>query len=258
MLANATAQTGYPYNSKVQLEVVASTFNQKDKPHGTVLEYTTSGLCLWHNGLTTSPNWIGEVSRLRRASLKKELLARACQLGTNPIVLDATCGLGHDSLLMAWLGAAHVYAYEQNPWLYLLLCSSKSLCIDYAIRNNYKRLEQALQALTLHLNDSQQLLLNDALPQPVDVIYLDPMFPQASNPGKQALNKKNMQILQDLLKDAPQCAVPPTRALHHAKRVVVKRPKLAPLFANEAASVVFEGDQCRFDVYLATAVTAEC
>ena len=47
------------------------------------------------------PDWKAEIPRLKRASLKSEMIARACQLGEKPVLVDATAGLGHDSLLMA-------------------------------------------------------------------------------------------------------------------------------------------------------------
>ena len=66
------------------------------------------------------PDWKAEIPRLKRASLKSEMLARACQLGEKPQLIDATAGLGHDSLLMAHLGA-EVTLVERHPILFTLL-----------------------------------------------------------------------------------------------------------------------------------------
>ena len=72
------------------------------------------GLSLAANGMKMQPDWRAEIPRLKRASLKSEMIARACQVGENPSLIDATAGLGHDSLLMAHLGA-NVQLIERHP-----------------------------------------------------------------------------------------------------------------------------------------------
>ena len=71
------------------------------------------------------PDWRAEIPRLKRASLKSEMIARACQLGEKPSLIDATAGLGHDSLLMAYLGA-DVRLIERHPILFVLLEYTKA------------------------------------------------------------------------------------------------------------------------------------
>lgn len=71
------------------------------------------------------PDWKAEIPRLKRASLKSEMIARACQLGEKPVLVDATAGLGHDSLLMAYLGA-QIQLVERHPILFTLLEDSKA------------------------------------------------------------------------------------------------------------------------------------
>ena len=96
----------------------------------------------------------------------------------------------------------------------------------------------------------------------VDVVYLDPMFPedsyQDSKTGKGAKVGKHMQALHQL-------ACPPTleeerQLLNSAKaivsrsaqgqgRVVVKRPQFAPLLAEQPASESWHNEAVRFDGY---------
>ena len=83
------------------------------------------GLWLCANGMKMQPDWKAEVPRLKRASLKSEMIARACNLGEKPKLIDATAGLGHDSLLMAHLGA-EVTLLERHPILFTLLEDSKN------------------------------------------------------------------------------------------------------------------------------------
>ena len=40
-----------------------------------------NGLWLSANGMKMQPDWKAEIPRLKRASLKSEMIARACQLG---------------------------------------------------------------------------------------------------------------------------------------------------------------------------------
>jgi len=75
------------------------------------------GLWLCANGMKMQPDWKAEVPRLKRASLKSEMIARACHLTEKPMLIDATAGLGHDSLLMAHLGA-NVTLVERHPILF--------------------------------------------------------------------------------------------------------------------------------------------
>lgn len=79
-----------------------------------------NGLWLSANGMKMQPDWKAEIPRLKRASLKSEMIARACQLGEKPVLVDATAGLGHDSLLMAYLGA-QIQLVERHPILFTLL-----------------------------------------------------------------------------------------------------------------------------------------
>ena len=83
-----------------------------------------AGLSLSANGMKMQPDWKAEIPRLKRASLKSEMIARACNISEKPSLIDATAGLGHDTLLMAHLGA-NVTLIERHPILFTLLEDSK-------------------------------------------------------------------------------------------------------------------------------------
>ncbi|MDM1717556.1 class I SAM-dependent methyltransferase, partial [Thiopseudomonas alkaliphila] len=87
------------------------------------------GLWLCANGMKMQPDWKAEIGRLKRASLKSEMIARACNLSEKPSLIDATAGLGHDSLLMAHLGAS-VTLLERHPILFTLLEDAKRQAAD--------------------------------------------------------------------------------------------------------------------------------
>ena len=208
------------------------------------------GLSLAANGMKMQPDWRAEIPRLKRASLKSEMIARACQLGEKPTLIDATAGLGHDSLLMAHLGA-DVRLIERHPILFMLLEYSK------ANAEQDPFLQSSMQRIELIYADSNTYLQQlGQQGEQVDVVYLDPMFPQRDQNQqavkKQAQVKKQMQLLHMLLPEDGEMDLG-DQLLHLAqkiaKRVIVKRPRHAVYLADQAPDHQWLGDACRFDAY---------
>ena len=204
------------------------------------------GLWLAADGMRMQPDWVGQLPRLKRASIKQELVARACQVDQAPHLIDATAGLGHDGLLMAWLGA-QVTLIERHPILWVLLQASWQHAMQHPQMQAVCRRIQIVHAeSTDYLADHQ-----------ADVIYLDPMFPVVESArNKVALVKKEMQLLHRLLHadaiDLGEQLLP--LAQQAAKRVVVKRPRHAPALANQTPHHQWLGDACRFDAYFVAQV----
>lgn len=209
-----------------------------------------TGLWLCAHGMKMQPDWRAEVPRLKRASLKSEMIARACNLAEKPKLIDATAGLGHDSLLMAHLGA-QVTLLERHPILFTLLEDSKKNAAQDAF------LSPVVARIDLIFADSADYLSQQAAQhQSVDVVYLDPMFPQRDQHQqaikKQAQVKKQMQLLHLLLPEDGSMDLGDALlglARQVAKRVVVKRPRLAVYLAEQAPNHQWQGDACRFDAY---------
>ncbi|ANF81141.1 rRNA methyltransferase [Acinetobacter sp. NCu2D-2] len=208
------------------------------------------GLWLCANGMKMQPDWKAEVGRLKRASLKSEMIARACNLGEKPSLIDATAGLGHDSLLMAHLGA-HVTLVERHPILFTLLEDSHRRAQSDAFLAN------VVARIQLVFSDSADYLIQQAEQNHVvDVVYLDPMFPQRDQNQqavkKQAQVKKQMQLLHMLLPEDGEMDLGDNLlelAQKIGKRVVVKRPRLAVFLADKQPNHQWQGDACRFDAY---------
>lgn len=208
------------------------------------------GLSLSANGMKMQPDWCAEIPRLKRASLKSEMIARACQLGEKPTLIDATAGLGHDSLLMAHLGA-NVRLIERHPILFVLLEYAKA----QAERDPF--LQATMQRIQLIHADSNCYLNELALKgEYLDVVYLDPMFPQRDQNQqaikKQAQVKKQMQLLHMLLPEDGEMDLGDQLldlAKKIAKRVIVKRPRHAVYLAEQHPDHQWLGDACRFDAY---------
>lgn len=180
----------------------------------------------------------------RRKHGKKEMLIKAIGFRTNqpPTVFDATGGMGKDSFLMAGHGCT-VDVIERNRIVAALL--------QDGLRRAAQHPEtlQITERMSLWTRDSHQFLVNTTgLEKKYDVIYLDPMFP---NRNKSALVKKEMQILQKLIgyeEDSKQLFTVARKVA--GKRVVVKRPKIAPPLAGSTPSYSLNGKTTRFDVYL--------
>jgi 16S rRNA (guanine1516-N2)-methyltransferase len=181
---------------------------------------------------------------------KKQAIARA--VGTSDKnrlqVIDATCGFGTDAIVLAYLNC-HVWAIEKNPTV-------AQLARDRLLKiNNNSFLAPIIKNITLFNGDALQLIpliiqKNNCLP---DVIYLDPMF----NKKTSAAPNKLMQILQSIIASdnnhkhgENQDNLLKFSLQHSAKRVVVKRPRVAPYLEDIKPDFSLTGKANRFDVYL--------
>ncbi len=182
--------------------------------------------------------------RAKRANRRNELLARAINISPkeNPLIVDATAGLGRDSFILATLGY-EVILLERSPELYTLLADA----LNRAKTN--PDTAPIIERMTLIHTDAKEWLVAKKYPRQPDVIYLDPMFPERK---KSASVKKEMLILQELLGTDSDSAMLFEVAIDCAKRrVVVKRPRLAENITARAPDYTLKGNSSRFDIYLA-------
>lgn len=249
-------------------ELVTEKLNQKRRQH--LSQIATQPILLldekdklsWlSDGLSVAPEWDKLQRRVVSAGRKSELLLQAAKLTADSQVIDATAGFGHDSLILASTGA-QVTMLEQQPLMALLLLVEQ---LRMSTLPNWQKLMSRLQiintdALTYFARFNNYLGADNE--QAIDVIYLDPMFPedsyQDSKTGKGAKVGKHMQALHQL-------AHPPTldeeqQLLQSAQavvsqngqkqgRVIVKRPQFAPLLADQQPSESWNNEAVRFDGY---------
>ena len=184
--------------------------------------------------------------RRQTSGIKQEVAkAVACKSDFKPSVLDVTAGLGGDAFVLASLGC-QMQLLEKNPLVYLLL--------EDGLRRGSQVEDETLAAIVannMQLKPCQDALLymQSCPSTSIDVVYLDPMFPERK---KSAKVKKAMQYFHDVvgLDEAQEQAL-----LHEAlrlakKRVVVKRPKLAPVLEGIAPSFQMKAKSIRYDIYL--------
>ena len=177
--------------------------------------------------------------RLKQANLERELLVKASRLKghTGPLkAVDATAGLGEDSLLLAGAGFS-VRMYERDPVIAALLEDA----MDRA--KEISELSEAVSRMELFKEDSISAMKSlDFRP---DVILLDPMFPQRQ---KSALVGKKFQLIHLLEKpcenenellDAAVSARP--------RKIIIKRPLKGSYLGGIKPDYSITGKAIRYD-----------
>lgn len=171
-----------------------------------------------------------------------QMIAKAVGIksGLRPSVLDATAGLGKDSFVLATLGC-QVQMIERSPVIHLLLEDGlHRAMLDASVLDICER-------MTLRQGNSADVLRSIEVVDRPQVVYLDPMFPHSE---KSALVKKEMRIFRDIVGDDLDSADLLKAALETAKaRVVVKRPRKAPIIDGVAPSYAITGKSSRYDIY---------
>ncbi len=206
---------------------------------GVELRRDAEGLALVGDGMVLRADFARLLPRLRPDRLGRELLVRAARVrgAEAPTAVDATAGLGEDSLLLAAAGFT-VTMFEQDPVIAALLRDA----LERAA--NEPQLAGTVARMGLVEGDSVAGLRElDFSP---DVVFLDPMFPERT---KSAAVKKKFQLLhhlerpcdnEDELLDAALAARP--------RKIVIKRPPKGPWLAGVKPSHSLAGKAVRYDV----------
>lgn len=184
--------------------------------------------------------------RLAHGGGQGEQIAKACGVrkGQRPSILDGTAGLGRDALILASLGC-QVELRERSPVVAALLEDGLTRA------RQHRELAELLERLHFQAGDTLSDLLalaSRAEAERPDVVLLDPMFPHRE---KSALVKKEMRVFRTVVgQDADADALLGPALAAARRRVVVKRPKLAPELAGQKPDLVIAGQSGRFDIYL--------
>lgn len=188
--------------------------------------------------------------RLQPRNLARELLVRAARVRgvEHPVALDATAGLGEDSLLLAAAGF-DVVMYERDHVIASLLQDGLRRA---ALPGARPEVVRAVARTRLVEADSVEALhrMADGMgeepgPRP-DVVLLDPMFPERR---KSAAVRKKLQLIQQLERPCDDEAALLDAALAvRPRKVVVKRPAKGPCLAGQKPSYSLSGKAVRYDV----------
>jgi 16S rRNA (guanine1516-N2)-methyltransferase len=189
--------------------------------------------------------------RRKHGGGRGQLIAKACGLKKYPLpltILDATAGTANDSYILASLGCS-VHLCEENPQIFALLQDAH----QRALNSSDLELVKIAQNMQLYLGNNLDLIPQICRQYPIDVIYFDPMFPKSN---KTALPKNAMQILRQIATENTIEHEAQALALaqqYAKKRIVVKRHKNSPFFANIKPSAEICGKTNRFDLYATNA-----
>ena len=166
----------------------------QDKPGDFLtVRFDSRGVSLSGFGLTYQGDFVETMlHRVTRGRLQHEMLVKAVKSDKEGRkAIDATAGMGEDAFLLAAQGY-EVTLYEQNPVIAALLKD--------AIRRARKNMDLKDIAGRMKVIEGNSVEGMSKLLDPVDVIYLDPMFPARQ---KSSLINKKLQLIQKL---EPPCS----------------------------------------------------
>ncbi len=196
------------------------------------------GIALTGFGLTLKGDFEQMLRRISDGRLAHEMLVHVTKTETQGLkAIDATAGMGEDSLLLAASGY-EVVMYEQNPVIAALLRDS----IRRAKKN--PKLKEIVSRMKLIEGNSAELM---HLQTNIELIYLDPMFPSKK---KSSLTNKKLQLIQKLeqpcfeeevLLDAAIAANP--------KKIIIKRPHNGKYLADRKPDYSVSGKAIRYDCF---------
>ena len=213
-----------------------------DKPgEYLTIHFDSKGVSLSGFGLTYQGDFAETMMhRVTNGRLQHEMLVKAASSEKDGRhAIDATAGMGEDAFLLAAQGY-EVTLYEQNPVVAALLKDA----IRRAKKNQIlKDIAGRMKVVEADSVESMSKLLD-----PVDVIYLDPMFPARQ---KSSLINKKLQLIQKL---EPPCSEE-TDLFDAAlkvcpSRIIVKRPLKSECLAGREPSYTLKGKAIRYDCYV--------
>lgn len=184
----------------------------------------------------------------RQKNNHRELLKKT--LGSldpsSALIVDATAGFGEDAFVLAHKG-------------YRVIMLERSAVLAMLLQDGLARLYQSFStassiSLELIHQDARIYLPELARKMAIDVVYLDPMFPERK---KSALPRKEMEILRNLVgNDADAVELLQISLKAASNRVIVKRPRLAKSLGDIKPTFSVSGKISRFDVYSVSACIA--
>ena len=201
-----------------------------------------AGLALVGEGQVLRGDFTRMLPRIKAGRLSSELLVKAAKIKKAEgelTAVDATAGLGEDSLLLAAAGF-NVTLYERNPLVYELL---KDALDRAALSPELAPVVARMNAV--HADSVAGMRVLETSP---DVILLDPMFPARQ---KSALVKKKLQMIQKLERPCDDEIGLLLAAMEaRPKKLIIKRPPKGDYLAGLKPDHSIEGKAVRFDCFV--------
>ena len=243
---------------------------------GLRLEKTEKGVLLTDGKMELFADFREMLPRLRRGNLSGEMLVKAARVKKeNPVLWDATAGLGQDSLLLAAAGFT-VVLFEKDPVIASLLkdalvragqepelrdiagsmqlvegdsiAARRAQCeLRHKENSGFPQSdcagEEEACLKTASAEDGREKIPHSAAAP--DVILLDPMFPERT---KSALVKKKFQLLHEIERPcADEEELLSAAIALRPKKIVIKRPLKGPFLAGRKPDYSLSGKAIRYD-----------
>ena len=217
---------------------------------------------------------------IRAAKPERQRAAKGAEVVTATDVrltaIDATAGFGEDAFLLAAAGY-DVTMYERNPAVAAVLrdalsCAAAAEAAETAGRLKFGGAESGFRDVIarMHLVESDSTAAmqamvtqvsretssdGDAGNEPkasaddstmrIDVIYLDPMFPDA---GKSALSKKKLQFIKEQqVSAADEEALLQAALALRPRKIIIKRPLKGPFLCGVTPGYSIKGKLIQYD-----------
>ncbi len=204
-----------------------------------ILKLDEKGLSLINNEMELKGDYSKLLNRIKPNKLNSESLIKAAKIKEQKddlIAIDATAGLGEDSLLLAAYGFK-VELFEKNSIIALLL--------EDTIERAKKIPELCNIVSRMNVNFGDSSIEMPKLKINPDVILLDPMFPERK---KKSLIKKKFQILHLLEEPCNnEKKLLDSAILAKPKKIIIKRPINADKLGDVKPSYSIKGDTIRYD-----------
>ena len=232
---NANIEKAKKIAERLNIEIIT---NNKEK-FDILLSMDESGLALVSDNMKLYGDFSKSIKRLKQSNLQKEMLIHAVKIKgekENLIAIDATAGLGEDSILLAAYGYT-VELYEKNPIIAELLKDAMERA------KKISELKDIIERMKVHNEDS--IIAMQKLQYNPDIILLDPMFPERT---KSALIKKKFQILHKIenpCSDETELLSSAIKA--NPKKIIIKRPLKGEYLAGIKPDYSLKGNSIRYD-----------
>ena len=196
-----------------------------------------TGVSLNGYGLSFKGDFENMLHRLTEGRLQHEMLVHVAKTkDEHPTAIDATAGMGEDSILLAACGY-DVTLYEQNPVIAALLKDALRRAKKHPILKDI--------VARMHLVEGNSIELMPKRMDEPDLIYLDPMFPARQKSG--LINKK-LQLIQKLEQPCfEEEALFEAAVQANPKKIVIKRPLKGPYLAGKEPGYSVKGKAIRYD-----------
>ena len=212
---------------------------QNDRSEKVILANRDTITKLTDGNMSLTCDFVRMKKRIRPDRLAHEMLVKATRIKQSdaPTAIDATAGLGEDSLILAAAGF-DVTMYEREP----VIAEALRRALEEAAADP----DLADIAARMHLVEGDSISAMRSLASPPDIIFLDPMFPERTKSG---LVKKKLQLLQQIEKPCEDEEELLSAALAACPRkVIIKRPLKGPHLAGVKPSYSLNGKTIRYDI----------